>query len=584
MSLDNKSEKEEKTDASDKTDMPKGNNSKTDNSCLFVPSLHCNLAVDVASDTTEGSKHDKGKDKDEPTTEKGDLVPAEVRVGDKIFLRINNIANDSGKLSNKLGVGISVDSPLVLQSRAETNFYKSKALHDQIRKERRKQDELIWVVVIRMDPLQAKICVSTTPSHKMKSAPNMTSPHKWISLANLWGAWCFRDNSSSTTGGVLWRLPAGDMYWGLANLKRILEEKENVTQEGEDETKFFRKQAETTGSRSKVANMVLSPALKMALVPTQTDDTQTLTVAWAPSGHKVKLEIANNVMSATPSWKECFNGSSNGCVIKNLSPGTPYKVKLSCNHRRPNFATFSTLPAKPKKMILCEWIGNLASNSRSVKINLSGTISSSATSSMINVTSNNSKKNHRSQKAFRVQSSDGNENWVDHGDFLDEIVIIGKFKVGKSYTLRSAEVLSDGTVGVYQMIEVGIVPKRTGLIAFDDDGLELVKIRKEGDGGGDDVIDVDASEEKVVLSTESTRRSHPVLDFSYFLREMNDIAGVSVGRKVEEEEEEEEEEGEESPWRTYYDENQQRTYYHNVQSGLTTWILPNSKKATAKIA
>ena len=119
-------------------------NSQAPDPLLYVPSLNCNANVYNDSNSSPTTPNTKST---ATTTERGELVPAEVRVNDKILLQINNIHNNSSRNSNNFGAGLNIDTPVLLQSRAEKCFFNNKLdknkmketknLHEQTRKEQK---------------------------------------------------------------------------------------------------------------------------------------------------------------------------------------------------------------------------------------------------------------------------------------------------------------------------------------------------------------------------------------------------------------------------------------------------------------
>jgi len=65
------------------------------------------------------------------------------------------------------------------------------------------------------------VCVSCVPT--------ATDPRvkKWVSIGVLGNAWVFRQEEGRKDG-TLWRLPGGDMYWGLEVLKQAVEDSYRV--------------------------------------------------------------------------------------------------------------------------------------------------------------------------------------------------------------------------------------------------------------------------------------------------------------------------------------------------------------------
>ena len=202
-------------------------------SCLHVPSLICNSSIHHTTTTTTTPATEN--------TTRGPTIKAEVHLGDKVLLAINAIP---GSESHSFGHGTDVDTPMVLQARAEKSFFggaaskgngndklsKTKAIHSAVRADLQSRSELVWVVVLEFNPLLRRICVSDAPVKKWTPKLNSkNTPCKWIGVGGLWGAWCWREEEEDGDGNKLFRLPAGDMYWGIATLKECLDEAaENV--------------------------------------------------------------------------------------------------------------------------------------------------------------------------------------------------------------------------------------------------------------------------------------------------------------------------------------------------------------------
>jgi hypothetical protein len=145
----------------------------------------------------------------------GESAVAEVRVGDKILLAGVNTNRTKGQ-----GSGIAVDSMVLLQNRAEKQFF-ARELHKENAEKMKKEEAMRWVQVSQVDPMRGMVCVSTQEVYITEKGKGRSDaakkgattdvlkggPLKWLKLGALWNAWVYRDESEEgeKAKGVLYR-------------------------------------------------------------------------------------------------------------------------------------------------------------------------------------------------------------------------------------------------------------------------------------------------------------------------------------------------------------------------------------------
>ena len=536
----------------------------------------------------------------------GGPVPAEVRKLDRVLLSPSDAKPDGG---GGLGQGVGADSAALLAARAERSFGGGKggasaatAAAPGVSKKAgggssggpssSESDKLYWATVLDVDALSGTLRVSTSSGGKQpdKAATKALGGTSDLSLGCLWGAWVYRPDEVGL-GGTLWRLPSGDMYWGLKTLRELVEQNRAAPKRGSgasfrdddedenegdgeysdgthsahevDEDMDFRSDtAKDIPERSDVGRSNLQPALKVGKFSA---DLHGMTIAWAPGGSKVTLSIAGALTNPSEkSWKVCFTGVSNACVLKNLTPGTPYRIKVETAGRRPQFATFYTAPRAPPKLAALEWIGNEL-KSRSLKVSLTG-------ATVTNRGGESAGGRDVVKRTVRVEvSDDGAKSWSIAGDASkgEESLVLKSLKVGKPCCVRSRYVVSDGTVGVAsEAVDVGVIPKRPGIILLsmgsEEENVQggpppLPPTRIQSNEGPTSKFAVDEAKAPEVRASTA--------NFAAFLSQLEGLIAASGAIQGEEE-------LLPDGWRKVVQDGG-KCYYHNERSSISSWTKPS---------
>ncbi|GMH79822.1 hypothetical protein TL16_g08286 [Triparma laevis f. inornata] len=426
------------------------------------------------------------------------MVVAEVRVGDYVMLKKNNL-----NLSKMLGTGQGIDSVILLKTRAEKQFI-GKSIHSKVIKGRKEEERRnVWNRVLECDMLKRVVKISVVPT-ALKS-----ELFKWCGLGIFSNAWVYRGEENG--GARMWRVPGGDINWGLDGLKGILEE-EKVEKLKEWRVKHLESDSDAeeveedmnfglegmAGEVGEMKQKQVKAALKMGLIKTLPHD---VTICWVPSGAKVHVHVANKNGSE---WRKVYSGKHGGCQVNKLKDGQGYRFKVECEGRRPSFATYSTSPLPPKPPTPLEWVGSEAS--RGLKLRLS---------------SSKSKFTVRVETSSYHATSKKIEPWENKGETKDETYIVKGTKVGTGLKVRTRFVMSDGTVGVQTTaLDLGVVPRRGGLIVLNYDDTQPAQEKNEISTAPPEQT-VDSKIAKLVADDLST--SHPIINFASFFSELQEL-------------------------------------------------------------
>ena len=215
-------------------------------------------------------------------------------------------------------------------------------MHKRVRVEKQgggRQIGGVWNKVLECDPLRRLIKISVVPTATKKDID------KWLSLGAFSSAWVWRSEESPAVGGTIWRLPGGDMYWGLEQLSLIVksaaearlkskvlragDEESDAEEVGEDMNYGAEGKAGEVGERVGRAGRTLMPSLMIGLVSALP---HSLVICWVPSGSKVHVSVANKNGSE---WRKIYSGKHGGCQVSKLGSGTGYRFKVECDGRRP---------------------------------------------------------------------------------------------------------------------------------------------------------------------------------------------------------------------------------------------------------
>ena len=159
-------------------------NEGTSEEPLHVPSLSCSYSCPTDLMEEENGEADN--------VQPGSHVAAEARLGDHVLLSSLNKNKTKG-----MGAGLEVDSMLLLQSRAEKQFF-GKAVHKDVARRKKESEKMSWCKILDLSPLKHSVCVSHVPT---ASDPSLK---KWLGIGVLSNSWIFRQEEGKK-GGTLWR-------------------------------------------------------------------------------------------------------------------------------------------------------------------------------------------------------------------------------------------------------------------------------------------------------------------------------------------------------------------------------------------
>ena len=407
-----------------------------------------------------------------------------------------------------------------------------------------------------------KISVVPTPLKK--------ETERWCNLGIFSNAWVWRAEENGV-GGTIWRLPGGDMNWGIANLNKILDEvkeekKEAWRAQHPDSDSDDAEEVEedmnfgAEGMAKEVGETKAKPlkaALKMGLIKALP---HSVTICWVPSGAKVHVHLTNKNGS---DWRKVYSGKHGGCQVSKLKDGTGYRFKVECEGRRPSFGIYSTCPLPPVKPVGLEWVGGEASRGLKLRVGDS-----------------------KSKFVVRIETSSYHaksgkpEKWENKGETKDETFIVKGTKVGTGVKVRTRFLMPDGTVGVQtEELDLGVVPRRGGLIVLDYDGDDDKKKKDEVDAKTNPKPAnqplVQAQDTQVAkLVSKDLNASHPIINFASFFSELQEILPPGLTTPASTADENSEPSNLPPGWSKVFNAEYNKSYYWNEDKQRSQWTEP----------